>query len=91
MEKSNDCYRILRIVGTALAITPIIAALPAFLMAMLSGGIYPGEGKPILSQGYGVASGLMITAGFILILCGSVGKFKEGYRESIGEGHERDK
>lgn len=91
MEKSNDCLHTLRIVGTALMITPIIAALPSFLMTMLSGGTYPGPGKPILSQEYGVASGLLITAGFILILYVSVEKFKEGYKESIGKGRERDK
>ena len=91
MEKSYDCYRTLRIVGTALMITPVIAALPSFLMTMLSGGIYPGPGKPILSQEYGVASGLMITAGFILIFYVSVEKFKEGYRESVRKERECEK
>jgi len=64
-------------------ITPIIAALPNFLMTIFSGGVYPGPGRPVLSQEYGVASGLLITAGFILILYVSVEKFKEGYRESM--------
>lgn len=85
MEKSKYCLRVLRIVGSTLIITPIIAALPPFLMTILSGGIYPGQGKPILSQEYGVASGLMITAGIILILFVSVEKFKEGYLESTGK------
>lgn len=85
MDKSNDCARTIRIVGTALVITPIIAAIPNFLMAIFSGGTYPAPDTPILSQEYGVASGLLITAGFILILYGSVEKFKEGYRESMGE------
>jgi len=66
-------------------ITPIIAAIPSFLMNMFSGGVFPGPGSPVLSQEYGVASGLLITAGFILILYASVEKFKEGYSESIGE------
>ncbi len=83
MEKSNDCLRTVRIVGTALMITPIIAALPNFLMPIFSGGAYPGPGRPVLSQEYGVASGLLITAGFILILYVSVEKFKEGYKESM--------
>ena len=83
MDRSNDCLRTVRIVGTALMITPIIAALPNFLMTIFSGGVYPGPGRPVLSQEYGVASGLLITAGFILILYVSVEKFKEGYRESM--------
>ncbi|MCZ7355652.1 MAG: hypothetical protein O8C66_13935 [Candidatus Methanoperedens sp.] len=85
MDKSNDCSRTVRIVGTALVITPIIAAIPNFLMAIFSGGTYPGPDRPDLSQEYVVASGLLITAGFILILYGSVEKFKEGYQESIGK------
>src|SRR5574341_1119838 len=67
MDKSNECMRAVRIVGVALMITPIIAALPSFLMTIFSGGIYPGPGRPVLSQEYGVASGLLITAGFSLI------------------------
>jgi hypothetical protein len=50
-----------------------------------AGGTYPGSNRLILRQEYGVASDLLITAGFILIQYGSVEKFKEGYRESIGE------
>ncbi|MGB8218177.1 MAG: hypothetical protein WCE94_12830 [Candidatus Methanoperedens sp.] len=79
MEKSDGCFRTLRIVGTALAITPIIAALPKFFVNLIIGEPFK------LSEEYGVASSLMITAGFILILYGSVGKFKEGYRESLAE------
>ena len=85
MDRSNDCLRTVRIVGVALMITPIIAALPNFLMSTFSVGAYPGPGRPVLSQEYGVASGLLITAGFILILYASVEKFKEGYKESIGK------
>jgi hypothetical protein len=82
LEKS-DGFRTLRIVGTALAITPIIAALPKFFISLIIGEPFQ------LSQEYGAASSLMITAGFILILYGSVEKFREGYRESLAE--ERDK
>lgn len=78
-EKSDSCFRTLRVVGTALAITPIIAALPKFFVVLILGETFQ------LSEEYGVASSLMITAGFILILYGSVGKFKEGYRESLAE------
>lgn len=70
-------------VGTVLAITPIIAALPKFLVTLIIGETFQ------LSQEYGDASGLLITAGFILIVYGSVEKFKEGYQESLAE--ERDK
>jgi hypothetical protein len=83
LEKSDGCFRTLRIVGTALALTPIIAALPKFFVNLIIGETFQ------LSQEYGVASSLMITAGFILILYVSVEKFKEGYRESLAE--KRDK
>ncbi len=83
LEKSDGYFHTLRIVGTALAITPIIAALPKFFVSLIFGDTFQ------LSQEYGVASSLMITAGFILILYGSVEKFREGYRESLAE--ERDK
>ncbi len=84
MDKSKVCSGALRTVGTALIITPIIAALPNFIISMFS------HQSPVLSQEYGVASGLLITAGFILILYASVEKFREGYRESMGEVSEPD-
>ncbi len=83
MEKSDGCFRTIRVVGIALAITPIIAALPKFFVTLIIGETFQ------LSEEYGVASSLMITAGFILILYTSVEKFKEGYRESLAE--KRDK
>ncbi|VVB92103.1 Uncharacterised protein [uncultured archaeon] len=66
-----------------MAITPIIATLPKFLVTLITGETFQ------LSQEYGDVSGLLITAGFILIVYGSVEKFKEGYQESLAE--ERDK
>ncbi len=69
--------------GTVLSITPIIAALPKFLVTLITGETFQ------LSEVYGETSYLLIIAGFTLIVYGSVEKFKEGYQESLAE--ERDK
>ena len=78
-NKSDECLNTLHVVGTAILFAPIIIALPAILYAAISGkgiGIDVGEA--------GFASGLMITAGFLIIGYVSIKKFKEAYCKTMG-------
>lgn len=78
-NKSDECLNALQVVGTVLLFTPIIIALPAIFYAVISG-----KNLGIDAVEAGFASGLMITAGFIIIGYVSIKKFKEAYRKNIG-------
>jgi len=78
-NKSDGCLNARQVVGTVPLFTPLIIAMPAILYAAISGkniGIDVGEA--------GFASGLMITAGFIIIGYVSIKKFKEAYCKTVG-------